>query len=198
MSLSSTKTMAATLLLPTFKQMLRALSSWLTKPGQDELLVRRLAPDMFPLTTQVCFVCLQTQEAFHRLQGKEGMPPSVEKLGDKGRKQEITSLDDAKAEIETTLAQLDALDLDELFPTNDSDQQNDRKKVTISLPDGLVFDMTTEEYVRDWALPQFYFHIVTAYAILRNAGVELGKADYVAHMFAHLRSPAKSALTGNK
>ncbi|MFT5932221.1 MAG: hypothetical protein ACI93G_001306, partial [Hyphomonas sp.] len=36
---------------------------------------------------------------------------------------------------------------------------------------------------------QFYFHIMTAYAILRNQGVELGKADYVQHMFAYLRKP---------
>lgn len=49
----------------------------------------------------------------------------------------------------------------------------------------MVFEnMTSEQYVRDWAMPQFYFHVVTAYSILRNAGVDLGKADYVAHMFA--------------
>lgn len=37
---------------------------------------------------------------------------------------------------------------------------------------------------RAWALPQFYFHIVTAYSIMRNGGVELGKADDVPYMFA--------------
>ena len=52
---------------------------------------------------------------------------------------------------------------------------------------GMVFDLTAEQYVRDWALPQFYFHLMTAYAILRAEGIELGKADYVAHMFAYLR-----------
>jgi hypothetical protein len=56
-----------------------------------------------------------------------------------------------------------------------------------TLPQGLAFDLTAEQYVRDWALPQFYFHVVTAYAILRAHGIELGKADYVAHMFAYLR-----------
>ena len=40
---------------------------------------------------------------------------------------------------------------------------------------------------RDWALPQAAFHQMTAYAILRQAGVPLGKADYVPHMFAYLR-----------
>lgn len=53
----------------------------------------------------------------------------------------------------------------------------------------MVLKVTAERYARDWALPQFYFHVVTAYAILRAQGIELGKADYAAHMLAHLRPP---------
>ena len=63
-----------------------------------------------------------------------------------------------------------------------------------ALPQGMVFDLTAEQYVRDWALPQFYFHVMTAYAILRAQGVELGKADYVAHMFAYLRPGTAPSL----
>jgi len=55
------------------------------------------------------------------------------------------------------------------------------------LPTGMIFDMTGETYVRDWALPQVAFHQLMAYAILRQAGVPLGKVDYVPHMFAYLR-----------
>ena len=45
-----------------------------------------------------------------------------------------------------------------------------------------------------WALPQFYFHLVVAYSILRQAGIALGKIDYVPHMFAYLRpTPAPKA-----
>jgi len=51
-----------------------------------------------------------------------------------------------------------------------------------------VFDLTAEQYVRDWTLPQFYFHVMAAYTILRAQGVALGKADYVAHMFPYLRA----------
>ena len=58
---------------------------------------------------------------------------------------------------------------------------------THALPMGMIFDLTAEQYVRDWALPQFYFYVMTAYAILRAAGIDLGKADFVAHMFAYLR-----------
>jgi len=56
------------------------------------------------------------------------------------------------------------------------------------LPNGMIFDLTAEEYARDWTLAQFYFHIMTAYAILRSEGVDLGKADYVPHMLTYLRS----------
>lgn len=52
---------------------------------------------------------------------------------------------------------------------------------------GMVFDLTAEQYARDWALPQFYFHVMIAYGILRAEGIDLGKADYIAHMFAYLR-----------
>ena len=44
----------------------------------------------------------------------------------------------------------------------------------------MIFDLSAEQYVRDWALPQFYFHLMIAYAVLRAQGVALGKADYVA------------------
>ena len=56
-----------------------------------------------------------------------------------------------------------------------------------ALPQGMIFDLTAGQFARDWALPQFYFHIMTAYAILRAQGVDLGKVDYVAHMFPYLR-----------
>lgn len=55
------------------------------------------------------------------------------------------------------------------------------------LPTGVIFDMTAEQYVRDWALPQVAFHQMIAYSILRQAGVPLGKVDYVPHMFAYIR-----------
>ena len=55
---------------------------------------------------------------------------------------------------------------------------------TITQPIGAIL-LTAP--ARDWALPQFYFHVMATYAILRAEGIDLGKADYVAHMFAYLR-----------
>ena len=61
------------------------------------------------------------------------------------------------------------------------------KPIAHDLPDGMVFDMTGEHYVRDWALPQVAFNHMIVYAILRQAGVPLAKVDYVPHMFDYLR-----------
>ena len=65
----------------------------------------------------------------------------------------------------------------------------DEAPVELSLANGMTFDLDTAAYVRDWAIPQFYFHLMTAYSILRAAGVPLGKADYVGFMFRYLRQP---------
>lgn len=60
--------------VPTYVQMLGALSGWLGKAEEDrphhlahERLSTRLAPDMFPLSTQICFACVQAQEGICRL-----------------------------------------------------------------------------------------------------------------------------------
>jgi uncharacterized protein len=179
------------ILVPTYVQMLGALSAWLAKAeaqmpaGRAEtLLVARLAPDMFPLATQIRFACVQAQEGMIRLLG-QAFPPSIEVLLDEGRNaaDRPGSMADAQARIAETIAMIEAADVPELDPAT---------PIAHALPQGMVFDLTAEQYVRDWALPQFYFHVMTAYAILRSHAVELGKADYVAHMFSYLR-PAPSA-----
>ncbi|MCP1468390.1 hypothetical protein J3E64_000057 [Sphingobium sp. OAS761] len=176
------------LLAPTYVQMLKALSAWLTKaqaqmPGDtaDALMSARLAPDMFPLSTQVRFACVQAQEGLYRLKG-EAFPPALTQLLDEGRDagERPGTIADAQARIAQTLALVEAL------AAQIADGDPDRM-IAHDLPMGLVFDLTAEQFARDWAMPQFYFHIMTAYAILRREGVELGKADYVAHMFPFLR-----------
>jgi uncharacterized protein len=175
-------------LVPTYLQMLRALSDWLAKAeaqmpngGAEALLSACLAPDMFPLSTQVRFACVQALEGVFRLRG-QAFPASVELLLEEGRNaaERPGSIADAMVRISETVAVVegvasDALDVDPAMP------------IAHALPAGMVFDLTAEQYARDWALPQFYFHVMIAYAILRAQGVDLGKADYVAHMFAYLR-----------
>ncbi|MDX5984418.1 DUF1993 domain-containing protein [Sphingomonas echinoides] len=176
------------MVFPTYTQMLKALSGWLSKAEvqlvdeADALLSARLAPDMFPLSTQVRFACVQAREGVYRLRG-EAFPESLTALLDEGRNagEQPGTIAEAQARIAETLAIVeqaiaDALVVDPATP------------IAHALPQGMVFDFSIEQYVRDWALPQFYFHVMTAYAILRAQGVALGKADYVAHMFAYVRS----------
>lgn len=78
------------ILVPTYTQMLGALSAWLGKAdeisggGAQALLTARLAPDMFPLATQIRFACVQAQEGVFRLR-QETFPPSIAVLLDEGR-----------------------------------------------------------------------------------------------------------------
>ena len=179
------------LVVPTYVQMLGALSAWLAKAeaqqpadGAEPLLAARLAPDMFPLATQVRFACVQAQEGVFRLLGRD-FPPSLQTLLDEGRAagEHPGTMADACARIAETVAVVQAaaaegIAIDPATP------------IAHALPTGMTFDLTAEQYARDWALPQFYFHVMTAYAILRAQGIDLGKVDYVAHMFAYLRPPA--------
>ncbi|MDI1294283.1 MAG: DUF1993 domain-containing protein [bacterium] len=176
------------LLVPTYTQMLKTLSSWLDKAqaqmpaaAAEALLSARLAPDMFPLSTQIRFACVQAQEAICRLRD-EPFPDSLTALLDEARHagEQPGSMATAQARIAQTIALLDALVPDALDARSGA-------SIAHALPNGMIFDLTAEQYARDWTLPQFYFHLMTAYAILRSKQVELGKADYVAHMFAYIR-----------
>ena len=179
---------ATNLLIPTYRQLLKALSAWLDKTeaqmGAAEaegLMSARLASDMFPLSTQIRFACVQAYEGVSRLKG-EAFPAAREILLEEGRNagERPGTIANAQARINETIAMLDPLGPGAL----DGDLA---RPIAHDLPSGMVFDLTAEQYARDWALPQFYFHLMTAYAILRSKGVDLGKADYVSHMFAYLR-----------
>ena len=168
--------------------LLTALSAWLTKAEEqlpddeaEALLSARLAPDMFPLSTQIRFACVQAQEGVYRLKG-EPFPASIQALLTEGRDagERPGTLADARARIEETVALVRS-------SAAEPEDADPARPIEHDLPTGMIFDLTAEQYARDWALSQLYFHVVTAYAILRSGGVALGKADYLAHMFAHLR-----------
>ncbi|WP_218963617.1 DUF1993 family protein [Janthinobacterium sp. BJB304] len=126
---------------------------------------------MHTLARQVEFTCTQAQEAVCRLT-RQALPQVATPA----------SMTEAKALIAHTLDLLAAADRTAI--DNSAQQQ-----VSITLAGGLSFDMTGLEYALNWATPQFYFHLVTAYNILRHNGVPLGKAEYVQHMFAYARQP---------
>lgn len=175
------------LLVPSFKHMLQTLTVLLAKAEKQapdrmqDLLLARLAPDMYPLWTQICFVAYQAQDTVFRMKG-EDKPESLQDVARQGREADAqtVSLTKARAIIKDAIAFLDALGPDELDDTA-------ARMIALELPNGMVFDLNGEEFARDWALPQFYFHATAAYAILRNQGITIGKADFVSHMAAYAR-----------
>lgn len=157
------------LTVPQLTKMLRNLDNWLAAAAKhaeakkydvNNLLKQRLAPDQFPLDRQVQTVCDNAKFVVGRLSGKEWP---------------------AHPDTETTIEQLRArvanvISFVEGFKPEDFAGAEERK---ISLPWMEGKWMRGDEYLSQFALTNFYFHIVTAYAILRHNGVELGKRDYI-------------------
>jgi hypothetical protein len=177
------------LLVPTYRNMLGTLTGLLDKAeaqfGPDKaeaLLAARLAPDMFPLATQIRFALSQVYDGTRRLRGEPESAVQGEVVNE-GRKagEHPGTLAEARARIDQALALLDRLGPDAL------DGASADQPLVLELPMGHIFDLTRGEYARDWALGQFYFHIMAAYAILRKEGVEIGKPDYIPHMWGYLR-----------
>ena len=163
----------------TFTPMLTTLSNLLDKgaahaaaAGLDPaaLAQGRLAPDMFTLAQQVEQACAYATGFVRLMTGAE--PPPFEGAD--------ASLADLKARIGHALAVLKAT------PPAACDGAEDRT-VTLPLRDGLVLEAKGYQVLRDWFLPHFYFHVVTAYDILRHAGVPIGKLDYLAHVAYAIR-----------
>jgi len=125
------------------------------------LLKARLAPDQFTLDKQVQTACDNAKFLAARLAGREGWPAHADTE---------TSLDQLRARIASVIGYL------ETFKAEDFAGAEERK---ISLPWMEGKWMRGDEYLVQFALPNLYFHLTTAYAILRHNGVELGKRDYI-------------------
>lgn len=157
--------------LPIFKTMLANLKHLLIKAQAhadakkfDSLVLAqyRLAPDMLPFTRQILIACDASKLCIARLSGVE-----APKFDDTE-----TTLTDLMHRIEKTLAWL------ETVPASAVDG-SESKSITFPVGKDKTRTMTGEDYLKHWALPNVFFHVTTAYAILRHNGVEIGKADYL-------------------
>jgi hypothetical protein len=165
----------------TFTPLLHNLSGLLDKGAEhaaankldiETLLGARLALDMFPLMRQVQTACDHAKGALARLTG--GTAPCFE--------DNEKTLPELKARIAKTIDYLAT------FSPADFDGAADR---IIRFPlQGATVEMTGLQLLRDWSLPNFYFHVVTAYDILRHNGVNLGKRDFMLHIGYAIRQPA--------
>ncbi|XUU61368.1 DUF1993 family protein [Erythrobacter sp. HA6-11] len=162
-------------LIPTHLNMLGMLDGLMAKaeadPRGDTLLSAKLADDMHPLSTQVRFLCNMPGEAMARLIG----------ITYKSSEDDPKTIGEARERIAATRAQIEEWAKQD-FVADDA-------KIELAIPNGMTFDLTASEYVRDWAVAQFYFHATAAYAILRSEGFAIGKADFVPYMFNYLRQP---------
>lgn len=129
----------------------------------DVLLNARLAPDQFNLIRQVQVMCDTAKRGVSLITGKE--PPT--------HADTETSLADLKERVESVVSYLGK------FATKDFADAAVRQ-VTSARWDGQY--MTGEEYAIQHVIPNFYFHMTTAYAIFRHNGVPIGKRDYLGKM----------------
>jgi hypothetical protein len=157
-------------LVPTANRMLGNLSSFLDKAeafaaakkiDATILLNSRLAPDMFPLTRQVQIAADMVKGAAARLSGTE-----LPKFEDNE-----TTIAELKARVAKTLAFVNSVDAAKFGGSEERD-------VTLQARTG-DRHFKGLNYLRDYVLPNVYFHTTAAYAILRHNGVELGKNDFI-------------------
>lgn len=155
---------------PLFVHALIDIQSWLDKAlaeGKSEaaLLEARLAPDMRPLPAQIQMASDTAKNGIARLAGIQApsMPDTESgfaELKDRCRK---------------TIAFIDSLDRSALDGAEDRD-------VELKFPNGMGYRFKGGDYLTGFAVPNFFFHVTTAYAILRAQGVTLGKPDFLEHL----------------
>ncbi len=158
--------------IPQFSKMLLNLNVILDKAAKhaeakkfevDILLNSRLAPDQFNLIRQVQIACDTAKLAASRLTGKDA---PVHEDNEK-------TLSDLRARIQQTVSYLNN------FTAKDFEGAEE-KRITQPRWEGKY--LLGFEFANQHALPNLYFHITTAYAILRHNGVDVGKKDYLGEM----------------
>jgi hypothetical protein len=156
--------------VPVFARMLTNLNAWLDKAqthaeakkfDPSVYLSLRLSPDMLPFTNQVQIACDTAKFAVARLAGVDS--PKFE--------DNEKSIDDLRERITKTIAFLKSVPAAQI-------DGSEAREITIPRRTGPI-TMPGEAYLKGYALPNFFFHVTTAYALLRHNGVELGKMDYL-------------------
>jgi hypothetical protein len=121
----------------------------------------RLAPDMNPFSAQIQTASDSAKGAGARLTGTEAPSfPDTE-----------TTFPELKARIQKTIDYLQSLKPEQF-------EGADTREVTLKFPNGEM-KFAGQDFLFSFALPNFYFHLTTAYAILRHNGVPIGKMDFL-------------------
>jgi hypothetical protein len=155
---------------PLFIASLTNMQDWLDKAlaeGKDEAALRdaRLAPDMRPLSAQIQMASDSAKGAVARLAGFEA--PSM-------------------ADTEASFAELKdrcrrTIDFIKSVERSAFDGAEDRQ-IELTFPNGMGYRFRGGDYLTGFALPNFFFHVTTAYGLLRANGVALSKPDFLQHL----------------
>jgi hypothetical protein len=157
--------------VPVFMQHLNGLAGVLDKAAahaaarkikEEDLLAMRLAPDMFPLVRQIRAATDHAANTAARLSGKEPLKFANDE----------TTLAQLKDRIAKTVEFLKSVKQGEIDGT-------EGKEIKITFPNGNVREFTGQSLLLGNALPNFFFHATTAYDIIRQCGVEIGKRDFM-------------------
>lgn len=156
--------------VPVFTRMLGHLAAWLDKAeahaqakkfDTSVYLAARLAPDMLPFTKQIQIACDAAKFGVARLAGVEA--PKFE--------DNEASFAELRERIRKTLEFVRSV------PASAIDG-SDERDITVPRRDGNIV-LKGEFYLKHYVQPNFYFHLTTAYALLRHSGVDLGKGDFL-------------------
>lgn len=156
---------------PVFTRMLANLLTWLDKAeahatarkfDSANYLGLRLAPDMLSFTRQIQIASDGAKGCMARLAGQE--VPSWE--------DNEASFDDLRARVRRTIDYVASIPAAAL-------EGSEARQISIPRRTGEPLQFDGESFLKHYAMPNFYFHVTTAYALLRHAGVDLGKADYL-------------------
>jgi len=158
---------------PLFVNALTDMRNWLDKAqsgasaetSEASLLEARLAPDMHPLPRQYQMASDAAKGAIARLAGLEA-PAMADNE---------TSFAELQARCDRTIAWINSVDPAAIAGGATRD-------VVLKFGNGMGYRFKGAAFLTAFAIPNFMFHVTTAYAILRSAGVPLGKADFLAHL----------------
>lgn len=157
--------------VPAFRLVLGNMLKWLDKAeahaqarkfDPNAYLALRIAPDMLPFASQVRIACDTAKGCARRLADVEAPVHADDE----------TTLAQLRERIRSTLAFVESVPASRI-------EGSEGRAIEIPRRTGEPLKFTGEQYLHHFALPNFYFHATMTYALLREAGVELGKADFL-------------------
>jgi hypothetical protein len=161
--------------IPQFIKMLGNLTPMLDKAVKHAetkkydvsvLLSSRLAPDQYPFIRQIQIACDTAKGFAARMSGQE--PPKHE--------DNEKTLDEVRHRIHKTVQYLQTIKAEQF-------KDSEKRPIRLSFMEGKA--MTGFDYATEMAIPNFYFHVTTAYAILRHNGIDVGKMDFLGQLKFH-------------